>query len=230
MALFDVMIAEIGAAYVRMRGLGLGWRFLYSPRRTLEENSGFAIFGLNPGGSSFEPPMPSVEAGNAWLASIERWPSANTQNNFTSLVGKIVQTSAPKGTSAFLACCLTANIVPFRTASAAELPRSAFEWSLDFWTRHFEVLSSQRFILAVGNSGARSPFAALAEIYKKNGWSLGEEQEMPCGWGAYVLRMRRMTNGTKDVVIVGAPHFSRFETRDQKTVACLKQTLTTALL
>ena len=69
---FDKMVAEISAAYGSAGDVNLGWRFLYSPKSTLSDNTGVAIIGLNPGGSEREPPLPSVESGNAWLLSVER--------------------------------------------------------------------------------------------------------------------------------------------------------------
>lgn len=228
MATFDAMITEIATAYEDLWGLSLGWRFLYSPRKTLEESNGFAVFGFNPGGATFVPPMPSVETGNAWLRSVERWPSSNTQPYFLSLVGKMLRGVAPEGTAPFLARSLTSNIAPFRTGEAIELPRPAYDWSLAFWDLHFEILAAQRFVLAVGNSG-KSPYAALVALYGRNGWTAEAEAEMPCGWGSYVVRVRRLKKAGADVVLVGVPHFSRFETRDPATVATLSQMLVRAL-
>jgi hypothetical protein len=228
-ATFDTMVAEIATAYETLWGLSLGWRFLYSPKRTLEESNGFAVFGFNPGGAEFIRPMPSVESGNAWLRSVERWPSANTQPYFLSLVGKMLRRVAPQGTAAFLTRSLTSNIAPFRTGEAIELPRPAYDWSVNFWERHLQVLSTQRFILAVGNSGGKSPYAALFAVYARSGWHAGAEQEMPCGWGSYVVRVRCLTKAGSNVVLVGVPHFSRFETRDPATVAILSEMLVRAL-
>jgi hypothetical protein len=228
-ATFEAMTAEIGLAYENLSGLSLGWRFLYSPKRTLEESNGFAVLGFNPGGSTFIPPMPSVESGNAWLRSVERWPSSNTQPNFISLVGKVLRSVAPGSTAAFLARSLTSNIAPFRTGQAIELPQPAYDWSLAFWERHFEILAMQRFILAVGNSGGKSPYAALLGLYGRNGWTAEAEENMPCGWGSYVVRVRRLNKRGANVVLVGVPHFSRFETRDPATVATLSQMLVRAL-
>jgi len=228
-ATFETMTAEIASAYDDLPGLSLGWRFLYSPKKTLEDSNGFAVFGFNPGGDVFEPPMPSVEAGNAWLRSVERWPSPNTQPYFLSLVGKMLRGVAPEGTAPFLARSLTSNISPFRTGGAIELPRAAYLWSVAFWERHFDVLTAQRFILAVGNSDVRSPYAVLSALFSRNGWHAEPEDKMPCGWGSYVVRVCRLTKDGAGVVIAGVPHFSRFETRDPATVGALSQMLARAL-
>jgi hypothetical protein len=73
------------------------------------------------------------------------------------------------------------------------------------------------------------PYAALLALYGRNGWTAEAEAEMPCGWGSYGVRVRRLSKSAADVVLVGVPHFSRFEKRDPATVATLSQMLVRAL-
>ncbi|OGV67402.1 MAG: hypothetical protein A3K19_23565 [Lentisphaerae bacterium RIFOXYB12_FULL_65_16] len=68
---FDDAVSRIAAECARL-GYDLGWRFLYSPKATLGPSTDIAFFGINPGGKVFEPPVASVEQGNAYRT--ECWP------------------------------------------------------------------------------------------------------------------------------------------------------------
>ncbi len=229
MSRFEDMKAQIGAAHETLWGPRLGWRFLYSPRGTLEHNNAFAIFGFNPGGSTFVPPVSSVEDGNAWLTSVERWPSPHTQRNFINLVGKMLKPIADQGVPRFLGSSLTSNIVPFRTSSQIEVPTKAYEWSVDLWKRNIEVLRAQRLVLAVGNAVKESTYSALTHLYLTDGWDGGADEALPCGWGTQVVRIRRFSRGSAILWLVGVPHFSRFDTRDPGTVEQLRSLARSAL-
>ena len=219
-ALFDSMVNEIRLAYDAAADLSLGWRFLYSPKLTLTRNTGLAIFGYNPGGPAFEPPIPSVEAGNAWLTSVERWPSANTQPNFMRFMGKALRQVANGQIAQYLTRSLTSNLIPFRSKSAMGLPRWAHDWGISFWTKHIELIRSQEVIVAVGNASgdSRSPFAGIAKVLLDQGAALVASEDWPSGWGEQVVRFRRFSSGESTVSVIGVPHFSRFDTRDTKTI------------
>lgn len=219
--LFDSMVRKIRDAYDNASDLSLGWRFLYSPKVTLINNTRLAIFGYNPGGSVFERPMPSVEAGNAWLTSVERWPSANTQANFMRFMGKVARPYSDGQPANYFKQCLTTNLVPFRSRNANDLPQWAHEWGVRFWHEHFDVIRSQKVIITVGNAGgeARSAFAGVKKILVSNGAVLTEEESWPSGWGDHIVRYRRFTLDADDIALVGVPHFSRFDTRDPNTIA-----------
>ncbi len=68
--IFHEAVDKISRAYEDL-GHELGWRFLASPARTLSEDTKMLFAGINPGGSRYEPPLASVEGGNAYR--VERW-------------------------------------------------------------------------------------------------------------------------------------------------------------
>jgi hypothetical protein len=216
--MFDAMIDEIKSTYERSVDLTLGWRFLYSPKSTLKDNSAVAIIGLNPGGSSFVAPVPSVEAGNAWLTNIERWPSNNTQANFAKLFRRILKHRGIEKIDTFLKKSLTTNLVPFRTPSAKDLPTWAFDWGIGFWREHLDVFASQRVIVAIGNGKSRSSYAGVAQVFASAGWVCTGSGELPAGWRTRIVRHKTFTHASQSVTIVGIPHCSRFETRDPATI------------
>ena len=66
---FNDQVDSIEAEYSR-RGDSLGWRWLYSPQKTLE-HARVALLGLNPTGGTYEPPAASYEDGSAYAS--ETW-------------------------------------------------------------------------------------------------------------------------------------------------------------
>lgn len=216
--MFDAMVSQIAEAYENAPDLNLGWRFLYSPKRTVHDNVGVAIFGLNPGGSSAELPSSSVEAGNAWLTTVERWPSSNTQPNFAKFFRAVLRHRGVNDIAGFLNKSLTTNLVPFRTPSAEDLPKWAFDWGIGFWREHLEVLASQRLIVAIGNAGTRSAYAGLGRVFASAGWTCSDSGALRAGWGELEVRHQTFASGAVTTTIVGIPHCSRFETRDPVTI------------
>lgn len=213
------MVEEIDAAYRAQGNLDLGWRFLYSPKATLTQNTGVAIIGLNPGGDRFSPPLPSVEKGNAWLASVESWPSRNTQPYFATFFRSVLAHRGINEIAPFLNRCLTSNLVPFRTRNAAELPLWALTWGTEFWRRHAAVLLTQRIIVAIGNdSSTKSPYSRLQSLFARDMSELVEAGEMAAGWGTLAVRYATYRHDLGETTLIGVPHFSRFETRDPNTI------------
>jgi hypothetical protein len=228
-ATFGKMVNEITVQYLANHNKSgeLGWRFLYSPRNTLHDNTGFAIAGYNPGGSSYEPPLASVERGNAWM--VELWSSSNTQPNFRRFMTQVLKSgSRSSGIPSFLDRCLTFNICPFRSANATNLTRADYDWSVSFWDRYFPVLESQQVFVAVGNSEV-SAYRTLIDIFLRAGWRINDRGELPCGWGKYTVRHNTVSNGASSTLIIGVPHFSRFDTRDRNTLSILDGMINGAL-
>jgi hypothetical protein len=83
MALFDEVAADIQGAYEKL-GHSLGWRFLYTPAKTLSAEAPLLFAGLNPGGRSFESTRASSETGNAYR--VEPWGPAGRLNGLQEQV------------------------------------------------------------------------------------------------------------------------------------------------
>jgi hypothetical protein len=104
--LFTELTTSIADAYAKL-GHTRGWRFLYTPARTLTPNAPILFAGLNPGGCDFECPERSVEAGNAYR--VQPWGKNNRptplQNQVCklyelTLIGRVPQPIGHRGVSA----------------------------------------------------------------------------------------------------------------------------------
>ena len=62
---YATLVRRIEDAYEQLDH-EVGWRFLCSPKSTLAPTTRLVFVGLNPGGGHYEPPAPSLEAGNAY--------------------------------------------------------------------------------------------------------------------------------------------------------------------
>src|SRR3954464_13905018 len=115
--LFLDAVAEIEEAYVRL-GHRLGWRFLATPRRTLNRRARFALITANPGGRAVNPHhgVASCEPGSAYLH--ESWKqSPPGQEDLQVQVRAMFEWLGKDPDST-----LSAYFVPFRSPSLSELP------------------------------------------------------------------------------------------------------------
>lgn len=117
-------------------GCDLGWRFLYSPKATLGPETDIAFFGINPGGNAFEPPVASVEQGNAYRT--ESWPGngASLQREVKKLFQLLAVELGRSGDwEAIMDATLTSNFCPFRSPSWAALAKrdDAVRFSVALW-------------------------------------------------------------------------------------------------
>jgi hypothetical protein len=67
-------------------GHRLGWRFLYTPARTLAPDTRLAFVALNPGDGAYHCPILSVEQGDAYRIEIEDWWGARQQQGLQTQV------------------------------------------------------------------------------------------------------------------------------------------------
>ena len=118
---------EIQAEHDRL-GLSLGWRFMMAPERNLE-SSDVAIIGQNPGGRRVHGTTWSQEEGSAYV--IESWgDQAAGSDPLQQQIRRMCEMLRLDPSAAF-----TAQYVPFRSNSWAELPRKpeALNFSRRLW-------------------------------------------------------------------------------------------------
>jgi hypothetical protein len=210
--LFSSLVGEIEDAYERL-GHELGWRFLYSPARTLTPHTRLALVGTNPGGGVYEPPSSSVEDGNAYRYPVETWPggSAHGPNRlqqqiawlYRELAGRLPGSSPER----LMDDTLAANFCPFRSPSWERLSRrpESVSFSRRLWTRILEFVSPLA-LICLGQLPANELGAVL-----NTGARLIEGPEIgPVGWRPATYEMRLYESSRRRTLLVRLPHLSRF--------------------
>jgi hypothetical protein len=203
---FDATIRKIRRSYC---GLGhkLGWRFLYSPAKTFSSKTRIWLIGTNPGGCHFERSKPSVEKGNAYR--VEPWdggrlnPLQKQVCAFYSIVSKAIPGS---DFATLMDETLSANFVPFRSASWAKLrqKRTSIQFARSIWA---EILAFIRpdVIVTMGSEIMRQ----IDSLLEASGSSV-RARSISCDWGAVKYRLGSTTIFGKKVLLIGLPHLSRF--------------------
>ena len=205
--MFEAAIASIEAAYPRL-GHTLGWRFLYSPKDTLDPMTEVVFIGLNPGGKTFEEPKRSFERGNAYLW--DPWDSGefNRLQKQVQAFYQLFETAAPsKSRDQWMDASLAANFIPFRSGAFDSLEKrtEVVQFAYKLWRPIFERLQP-RVLVTMGVETTRHVHELLSEIGKVK---LGEP--LKCGWGSISGRLGSITlaDGRK-TLLIALPHLSRF--------------------
>ncbi|HWU64737.1 MAG TPA: uracil-DNA glycosylase family protein [Ensifer sp.] len=196
----------IEAAYQRSRNT-LGWRFLYSPERTLC-GARVAFIGLNPGGSTEDDTHGryAMDSGSAY--SNESWAGyapgeSSLQRQVLALFKKL--DIKPEHV-------LAGNLVPFRSPDWRSLKdrKASVQFGMELWV---EALRSAKpsIVITMGTQATR----IVAEL-------LGVESltKQHIGWGRVAAYSARYDGGW----LIGLPHLSRFGviTRPQSSEALEK--------
>jgi hypothetical protein len=209
MALFEEATEAITQAYSSL-GHGLGWRFLYTPARTLAPGAPLLVVGLNPGGDE-DPGRPqlSVETGNAYR--VEPW-GANGQLNplqlqVCALYERLAEYLPDCDRDTLMDISLSANFCPFRSPSWAALPskRESVAFSQDLWSRVLDTTIPPALICLTD-----LPARYIAGSLQKVNWRVAEEQIIKVGWGSVTCSIRTLTRMGDETVLVRLPHLSRF--------------------
>jgi hypothetical protein len=215
---FEHATRRIRREYDRL-GHSLGWRFLYTPRRTLTASAALMLVGYNPGGREYEAPRPSVEDGNAFR--VEHWPGNGPthQRRVVRLLTEVGSVAAPSTPpDEFVDGTLTVNFCPFRSPSAEALHRK--EESLGFsetlWSEIFTSVRP-RAVVANGKDVARLFEKPLASV----GFHVVETASFDTGWGSYTYHVTSLRNGDSTIRLFGLPHLSRFDIRGADNRAAL---------
>ena len=188
----------------------LGWRFLYSPARTLSPQTRLAFIGLNPGGGTYHPPIVSVETGNAYR--VERWSTSSQRNPLQMQIGLLYDEIADRlsGPPAdqLMDDTLALNFCPFRSASWDRLasPEESIEFSTQMWVDVLEVASPTA-IICLGDLATRH----IARVLERRGdHPTGAATNRPAGWGSVTYGLQRFSGPHDDTLVVRLPHLSRF--------------------
>jgi len=193
---------RIEDAYQRS-GNTLGWRFLYSPSKTLVE-ARVAFIGLNPGGSVEEDMHGTYAMAQGSAYSNESWAGCapgqhKLQKQVLSLFDKLE--IEPEHV-------LAGNLVPFRSRDWKSLnnPEQSVQFGKELWTEALHT-SQPSLIVTMG---------ALTTKILSEMLNIQHLEKHPSGWGQ-VSAFRGEFEGGR---LVGLPHLSRFGimTRPQSSV------------
>ncbi len=194
---------RIEAAYQRS-GNAFGWRFLYSPERTLG-GARVAFIGLNPGGSSEDDAHGryAMESGSAY--SNESWAGcapgeSRLQRQVLALFEKL--DIKPEHV-------LAGNLVPFRSPDWRSLKdrEASVQFGMELWA---EVLRTAKpsLVITMGSQATR----IVADLLGVEGLA-----KQRIGWGRVAGYWAQSDGGR----LIGLPHLSRFGviTRPQSSEA-----------
>jgi hypothetical protein len=205
--LFDSLIERIERAYDDLEHR-LGWRFLYTPRRTLDAPRRLLFVGTNPGGSSYEAPQPSVETGNAYRVETHWGSGSQHQSQVRRLYEELARRLERDDTEPLMDETLVSNFCPFRSPSWDALvnrERSvAFSQELwrDVWHRVLGPV--ERPVMICNGIQARRLFRPVLE--RPGARLIGAPERGLVGWGQQTYELAEYDTA----VVVTLPHLSRF--------------------
>jgi hypothetical protein len=206
---FDTAVAEIGRAYEDL-GHELGWKFLFSPVSILSKDTRLCFVGLNPGGSRYYPPVPSVEEGNAYR--VERWGDSGRINPLQTQVRRLYEVlSKMLGTGSavdLMDGTLTANFCPFRSPEWKLLPKKpqSVAFSSRLWRGLFDHISPSAIICLTDR-----PFEHFGEVLNGRGYRKTETLQEPVGWGNVTYSQARFRSENDEIFMVRLPHLSQYK-------------------
>lgn len=205
MVIFKDAVAKIEEKYALL-GHQLGWRFLYTPARTLSGGTKIHFVGQNPGGSKYEPPKASVEEGNAYR--VEDWGDSGLQKQICLLYSLIARGLGQQSHYRLMDDTLAANFCPFRSAGWAELPKKpeSVEFSRRLWGEILEDISPS-VIICMGEV----PYDNIRELLLEKGYGdTPTDSDNRVGWGNVEYRDTHLSLGDRGLYLLGLPHLSRF--------------------
>jgi hypothetical protein len=200
---------SIEVAYDRL-GHQLGWRFLYSPARTLAPETILAFVALNPGDDKYHEPILSVEEGNAYR--VERWWGVRQERGLQTQIRHLYVNLAARSGGAtweeLMDQTLALNFCPFRSPGWPPLvsPEESIEFSRRMWANVLEIVEPS-VIVCLGSD----PMRYLDPVLRAHGAvPTGLTEKRPVGWGNVKYAVARYTKAPGEVTMVGLPHLSRF--------------------
>lgn len=204
-------VSAIEAAYNEL-GYDLGWRFLYSPRRTLSASSSLMLVGLNPGGDSYVPPKPSVEGGNAFRTEPDWSADGKRLQEEVRLMFRRLATAMrqPDEWPVIMDRALVANFCPFRSSRWNDLPRQeeAIAFSIHLWKQMFTEAGVRPAVI-ISNGKKAVPF--FRQVLLNLGFEQLQVYEGPTGWGSYTYSVDVLGDSRGEILIAGLPHLSTFK-------------------
>lgn len=198
----------------RRLGYNLGWSLIYGPYETMwHPRYPVAFFGLNPGGAQFEKPQLSNEEGSSYIC--EEWGmdkgraplQIQVQNLFESLAKAL-----GKGITGneLLHGSMSANLVPFRSATWRALPRhaEALDFSKSLWRDRIASVPCNLYITM-----SKVSFNSILQLLKKEvGFEpMGVGVTEPVGWGKAHYEIQDFTSKFGPIAVIRLPHLSRYK-------------------
>lgn len=206
--LFEQSVRRIKKQYKEL-DFTLGWRFLYSPTKTLSSDTRLALVGLNPGGTIYHVAA-SVEEGNTYR--VETLRSADLQRQVKWLFEDIAEklTKQPiDDVDTLMDKTLTSNFCPFRSPNWNELPNKklAIQFSNSLWQDIWSEVRP-RVVICMG----KEPFKYFKRIFIEQDFRVQPEESVemnPC-WEPQRLTAELLRHESQELLLVYFPHFSRF--------------------
>jgi hypothetical protein len=201
------LVKRIAAAYDEL-GHELGWRFLATPSRTLSPETRLAFVGLNPGGSVYQPPVASVEAGSAYR--LENWGADGGPSRIQTQVRLLYHALGERlerSPADLMNETLAAHFCPFRSPGWDSLDHrgESIAFSRNLWSSILEIARPS--VLICLSDAVRY----LDELLEHRGYRLrSTPQRLSAGWGTVSVRLSHRDSPTGDALLVGLPHLSRF--------------------
>ena len=200
---------SIESAYDRL-GHQLGWRFLYTPARTLAPDTRLAFVALNPGDDKYHEPILSVEEGNAYR--VERWwgvrQEGGLQTQIRHLYVELAKRTEGATADELMDQTLALNFCPFRSPGWPPLvrPEESIEFSRRMWATVLDIVEPS-VIVCLGSD----PMRYLDPVVRAHGAvPTGPTEKRPVGWGNVKYAVARYAKTPREVTMVGLPHLSRF--------------------
>lgn len=209
MSSFQRLVSTIESAYDDL-GHTLGWRFLYTPRKTLRSRTRLALVGANPGGSEYRPPIESVESGNAYR--IEAWGKEGRLKPIQVQIRLLFCALADElaiETNRLMDTTLTTNFSPFRAPRWRLLPNrtGSTEFSQRLWADILDLVAPSA-VLCLGAPA----YELMHEAFEQYGARLLEEPDpIETGWPNASYRRARFKSAGSDLLLVGLPHLSQYK-------------------
>lgn len=201
--LFDESVSKIKREYEKL-GHQLGWRFLYSPKKTLSLSTKLMLVGINPAGGKDMGFVESSEEGNAYRPEVARLASPVFQLRVCAMFQEIAGHLGSTDWRQLMDEILTSNFCPFRWPSWKSLPRKkeSVAFSRQLWQPLCQDLQPT-VVICLGKV-ARKEFLAL---FKQAGWiETAAATKTPTGSGAVVITTHTLAKGNRSLVIFGLPH------------------------
>ena len=217
---FDSFSRRIGRAHKKL-GHKQGWRFLYTPKKTLSSKSEIVFVGLNPGGGCYERPIASVKNGNAYR--VEPWgkigPSGEDRQlnplqqqvcKFYDLLASVWPgTNRDKLSERLMDGSLSSNFYPFRSRSIKHLKNknNSALFATDLWSDILDLVVP-KLIITMGND-VRAHFDEL--LTEKHG-GIVNPKEFDCDWsGKCTYRLAFTRIARTEVLLISLPHLSVYK-------------------
>lgn len=202
---FDDACNRIEKAYAKISPK-LGYRFLYSSKKTFKADVPLLLLATNPGGKNYEKPILSVEGGNAYRT--ERWDDGglSTLQKQIEVLFRLLNRRGTGSSEDLMDKTLSANFCFFRSQSWSALEKEEpMKFSWEIWEEALKFLRP-RTIITIG----QVPYWGAYHILIDDGYSVDSEETFPTNWGKILIRTSILKKAKRRVVIVGLPHLSRF--------------------